>query len=90
MITRRYVVHGRVQGVGFRWFVARQATRLGLVGFARNLDDGSVEVVAQGEPSALESLAEALRRGPSMARVSSVENTDFPHDQTSFTSFETH
>ncbi len=90
MITRRYVVHGRVQGVGFRWFVARQATRLGLVGFARNLDDGSVEVVAQGEASALESLAEALRRGPSMARVSSVENTDFPHDQTSFTSFETH
>jgi acylphosphatase len=90
MITRRFVVHGRVQGVGFRWFVARQAARLGVVGFARNLEDGSVEVVAQGEVSALESLAEALRRGPAMARVSHVETTDVPHDLTSFGSFETH
>ena len=89
MITRRFVVHGRVQGVGFRWFVARQAARLGVVGFARNLDDGSVEVVAQGDGSALESLAESLRRGPSMARVSRVENTDIPHELTSFSSFET-
>lgn len=90
MITRRFVVHGRVQGVGFRWFVARQAARLGVVGFARNLEDGSVEVVAQGEVPALESLAEALRRGPAMARVSKVDNTDVPHDLTSFSSFETH
>lgn len=89
MITRRFVVRGRVQGVGFRWFVARQATTLGLVGFARNRDDGSVEVVAQGPAAAIESLAQALTQGPALARVTAVENTDFPHDVSSFSSFDT-
>ena len=90
MITRRFVVHGRVQGVGYRWFVARQAARFGVAGFAQNLADGTVEVVAQGDESAVQSLADALRRGPTMARVSRVENTDVPHDVAQFSSFETH
>src|SRR6185437_8958613 len=52
-MTRRFTVTGHVQGVGFRWFVARHARSLGLSGYARNLDDGRVEVVASGEESML-------------------------------------
>ena len=89
MTTRRYVVRGQVQGVGFRWFVARQAHRLGLRGFARNMDDGSVEVVAQGPDSAVDELAWSLTHGPALARVSGVENTDVPHDIQTFSVFET-
>jgi acylphosphatase len=89
VITRRFVVWGRVQGVGFRWFVSRQARRLGLVGFARNQDDGSVEVVARGPDTALAAFARELAKGPTMAQVSGVENTDIPHDVEAFTSFET-
>lgn len=89
MIARRFLVRGRVQGVGFRWFVARQASRLGVLGYARNLDDGSVEVVAQGSQAALNALALALGKGPALAQVASVENTDVPHDLEAFSSFET-
>ena len=88
MTSRRFVVHGRVQGVGFRWFVARQAARLGVVGFARNLDDGSVEVVARGTEAAIAALGEALARGPALAHVSHVEKDDFPHDTDQLTTFE--
>jgi acylphosphatase len=87
--TRRYVVRGRVQGVGFRWFVSREADRLGVRGFARNLVDGSVEVVAQGSDESLQSLEQALEKGPSYARVSGVEKTDVPHDMQLPSSFET-
>ena len=73
-MTRRYVVAGLVQGVGFRWFVARHARALGLAGYARNLDDGRVEVVATGsDGAALARLEELLRAGPAHARVDSVE-----------------
>jgi acylphosphatase len=75
--TVRYVVSGRVQGVGFRWFVMREATRLDLAGYVRNLPDGSVEVVAQGSPAGLASLESALRHGPPAARVQSVDKSDF-------------
>ncbi len=76
----RFLVHGRVQGVGFRWFVWKTAERLGLGGIARNLPDGSVEVVAAGPAPALEELAQALRRGPPLAQVERVERSDVPHD----------
>lgn len=89
MITRRFIVKGRVQGVGFRWFVSRRARRLSLVGFARNQEDGSVEVVARGSEAALETLARELAKGPPMAQVSGVENTKIPHDVEAFTAFET-
>ncbi|HEX2449728.1 MAG TPA: acylphosphatase [Gemmatimonadales bacterium] len=77
-MTRRYLVSGRVQGVGFRWFVLRQAERERLTGFARNLPDGTVEVVAAGDVVALERLAAALRVGPPHARVDNVIISDAP------------
>lgn len=73
MESLRFIVRGRVQGVGYRYFARRSAESLGLVGFARNLADGSVEVVAEGEPQALSSLEAALRQGPSFALVESLD-----------------
>ena len=72
----RFVVTGRVQGVGFRWFVVKQARALGVAGYVRNRDDGSVEVVAAGEAAAVEGLAAALGRGPSAARVAHVMRSE--------------
>jgi acylphosphatase len=69
----RYIVHGRVQGVGYRYFVLRQADALGLAGFARNRADGSVEVVAEGSEQVLTDLEGRLREGPAFAQVTSVE-----------------
>jgi acylphosphatase len=76
----RFLVQGEVQGVGFRWFVLREAERLGLCGFVRNLRDGSVEVIAAGTPEALAALERALREGPRLARVAGVEKSDVPHE----------
>jgi acylphosphatase len=70
----RAFVHGRVQGVGFRAFVARRAGELGLKGYARNLSDGvSVEVIAEGPRIALDALLAALRLGPTGAYVEKVD-----------------
>jgi acylphosphatase len=69
------VVRGRVQGVGFRYFVLDIATELGLVGWVANQLDGSVRSVAEGPRVDLESLLEALRRGPRGGRVDEVEVT---------------
>ena len=66
-------VHGRVQGVGFRVFVARAARRLGLVGWVANLADGAVTVMAEGERQALDALESLLRQGPPGASVLRVE-----------------
>jgi acylphosphatase len=67
------VVHGDVQGVGFRYFVQRKAQQLGLRGWVRNNDDGTVELVAEGGREQLEQLKRALQEGPRMARVDRVE-----------------
>jgi acylphosphatase len=73
-VTELHVrVTGRVQGVGFRWFVRERARRLGLSGWVRNLRDGSVEVAAAGDRGQLELLLGELRRGPDGASVSEVE-----------------
>lgn len=69
-------VRGRVQGVGFRWFVRERARALGLRGWVRNRQDGSVEVLAEGDDSALHQLRIMLRDGPSGARVSDVEDQE--------------
>ncbi len=66
------LVYGRVQGVGYRIFVRDIATRLGIVGYVRNLPDGSVEVEAQGTPEALETLVARLHEGPMGAVVREV------------------
>lgn len=68
-------VYGQVQGVGFRYFVIREAQFLGLRGYARNESDGSVEVLAQGPRPALERLVTVLWRGPSAAHVTEVRTT---------------
>jgi acylphosphatase len=74
--ARRYFVHGRVQGVGFRWFVQRSAAGIGVDGYARNLDDGRVEVYAAGTPEQLNELSGFLRKGPPMADVRGVEEKE--------------
>ena len=74
----RYLVSGLVQGVGFRWFVARHARSLGLAGYARNLPDGRVEVVVSGPDDALPALERLLRAGPASAQVQEVERTPEP------------
>ncbi len=73
MPAYRYVVEGRVQGVGYRYFVLRQADALGVSGYARNRADGSVEVVAEGSEAAMADLEARLREGPSFAEVTNVE-----------------
>ena len=70
--AKQYVVRGRVQGVGYRWFAARVAESLGVRGYVRNLSTGEVEVQAEAEEAVLESLKQELQRGPNMARVSEV------------------
>jgi acylphosphatase len=73
--TLRVSIAGDVQGVGFRVFVHDVARRLGLRGYVRNLPDGRVYVSASGPRAALEELLRLVSRGPTMARVSSVEKT---------------
>lgn len=78
METRRVraIVSGRVQGVAYRFSAQDEADRLGLAGWVRNLPDGRVEVVAQGPPEKVQALVEWCRRGPPLARVTSVEVED--------------
>jgi len=73
MTARRYFVRGRVQGVGYRYFVERAAAELGLKGYTRNLDDGRVEVYAIGRPAGLEALRGLLAVGPRFADVRGVD-----------------
>jgi acylphosphatase len=73
------VVEGMVQGVGFRYATIRQARAIGLTGFVRNLDDGRVEVVAEGEEAGLQRLEAWLRRGPSGAYVRAVDSRYEPY-----------
>ena len=73
MHSVRGFVAGRVQGVGFRWFARRSAEAEGVRGYARNLPDGRVEFLLQGEPAAVARVVDALGRGPGQARVRSVE-----------------
>lgn len=75
-IARRYLVRGRVQGVGFRDFVQRRAAELGVTGYVRNLDDGRVEAVACGTPAQLAEFAGYLHQGPRFSSVRGVEETE--------------
>ncbi|OGL77929.1 hypothetical protein A3J43_00735 [Candidatus Uhrbacteria bacterium RIFCSPHIGHO2_12_FULL_54_23] len=68
----RLVISGRVQGVGFRWFVQREAEKLKLTGQVKNLPDGTVEVAAFGEKGALEELLNLCRQGPRASRVNDI------------------
>ena len=74
--AKRWFIAGSVQGVGFRFFVQQKAGELGLSGYARNLNDGRVEVYAVGPVERLSDLAAALHKGPRMAEVRTVEERD--------------
>src|ERR1700746_212678 len=74
--ARRYIVRGRVQGVGFRWFVEGEARLLGVAGWVRNNSDGAVEVFAQGTREQLSALYDRLQKGPRAARVDQVEASE--------------
>jgi acylphosphatase len=69
-------VTGRVQGVGFRWSAREEAKRLGLTGWVRNADDGSVEITAEGRADRLAAFAAWLKRGPAGARVERLERRE--------------
>lgn len=72
-LARRFLVRGRVQGVGFRWFVESEARNLGIAGWVRNNPDSSVEVLAMGSRDQLSNLRSRLQQGPRAARVDNVE-----------------
>ena len=71
-IARRFVVSGRVQGIGFRWFTQDTACREGATGWVRNLPDGRVEALVEGESEAVTRIERAIRSGPRGARVEKV------------------
>ena len=75
-VIRHIVLRGRVQGVGFRAFVEREALRRGLEGWVRNCHDGSVEAVLAGEPVVVADMIEACRRGPRLSRVDALDQRD--------------
>jgi acylphosphatase len=74
--ARRFLVRGRVQGVGFRWFVEREAHTLGIAGWVRNNSDSSVEVLAIGTADQLFALRSRLQQGPRAARVDNVDESE--------------
>jgi acylphosphatase len=80
IVARRFVVHGRVQGVGFRFFALECARAEGLGGWARNLPDGTIEIFAEGDREAIDRFEHRVRRGPPAARV---ERADVWDDQPS-------
>ena len=80
-IARKFLIRGRVQGVGYRYFADRVATELGIYGYVKNLWDGNVEVYAIGAELALEELKRHLAEGPRSARVTAVEESDVVVDK---------
>ena len=87
MVKKRFCVHGYVQGVGVRYFTWKQALKIGVTGFVRNLADGSVEVVAVGSESQIDTLNACLQHGPCTAIVNNVLVEDYLGDK-EFTAFQ--
>ena len=77
---RGFLIAGRVQGVGFRWWTRQTALRLGLTGTVRNLPDGRVEVLASGDPAALNGFRKLLEHGPPGAEVQRLQDVPAPPD----------
>jgi len=80
MLTVKGFVSGRVQGVGFRYFVKRQADSARLSGYVRNLSDGRVEFLLQGDRRSVEMVIEKIQSGPDYSQVSDVELDQLSHD----------
>ncbi len=77
-VAKKYLISGRVQGVGFRFFTERWAVQLGIRGYVKNCWDGNVEVYAIGDEGSLEEFKRRLAEGPRSARVTDVEEFDEP------------
>ena len=82
--AKRLLITGRVQGVGFRFYLQRKARELGLAGWVRNCRDGSVEAVIQGSAEAVDTMIAWARRGPASAVVAGVQVTDATGDYAAF------
>jgi len=80
-MVRHYLVKGRVQGVGFRWFVQREAADIGLRGWVRNTDTGDVEIVAAGSPEDIAELEAAIRKGSRGSRVDKIVQHDLADEE---------
>ena len=80
-IARKYLIQGRVQGVGFRYFADHWAAQLGIHGYVKNLWDGNVEVYAIADSVALDEFKRQLAEGPRSARVTSIDESDVPVDK---------
>lgn len=78
VVGRKFIVSGRVQGVGYRYFAMQTAAACQVVGTVRNVGDGTVEIIAEGSEAAMEKLRNALEQGPSYARVTGVTETQLP------------
>ena len=76
--AKRIIVHGRVQGVGFRYFVCKAGEQRGLTGDARNCSDGTVEIIVEGDAAKIVDFIREVERGPILSRVERVEITDIP------------
>jgi acylphosphatase len=76
--AKQIVVHGRVQGVGFRYFVQHVGNRLGLAGNVRNCPDSTVEIVVEGDANKIADFIKQVEQGPALARVQRVEVVDIP------------
>jgi acylphosphatase len=79
-VTKRYIISWRVQGVGFRWFVELEARTIGVRGWVRNNEDGTVEVLASGTEEQLETLRRRLSEGPRASRVDQVQEFEAEHE----------
>lgn len=88
-ITRHLLINGRVQGVGFRFYMQRKAHELGVAGWVRNRLDGSVEALVQGSPDAIAAIIAWARRGPANAAVSEVRATESSGEYADFTTLPT-
>lgn len=83
----RVVIHGRVQGVGYRAWTVAQASKMGIKGWVRNRTDGTVEAVFSGDEQIVSSMVEACKNGPLLARVNRIESFRYTEEvDTSFTS----
>lgn len=88
LVAKRFIVRGRVQGVGFRWFVEREAQQLGLAGWVRNNEDSTVECVAAGPEEKVAALRARLEQGPRASRVDRVDEAAADGPAESYKEFE--
>ncbi|ELC8441868.1 acylphosphatase [Clostridium perfringens] len=80
MIRKEFLVSGRVQGVGFRFFCKYQASLLSLTGYAKNLEDGSVLIEVQGNESSIKKFKSSILKGNGFSRIISIDEKDLPVD----------